>query len=748
MPHVYSLWKLQIALAIVIFSSSVFAQSNSDGRVVRLLNPYNMNLPALEIIPTNGSEYNVEFHNEASFPPGTRFVYLERGGLTEYGYIENGNLVGDHSLMPIVYLHPVNASGEVDKTVILGMPANFLEFESSRKNLYEDENIRSFFESCDLDDPTYKCDPSSSPARSYTTEVFYENLADTTKTLYYISNLSSGEPEAGVPTVPSLALTAAAVDENSAATATGNAPALESGRTTLSYGVLPTTEDTAEVAADETESLVTPSPSAPVAPGTESDVAPEATVAAPLDPNNYNNDPVLRNMLEMRLTERLANPLIRTYGATDNSVFRSDTELPANTRFILVPNEDRKVVTTASGDKIYYRAVYGVTSTGQIATNSEGVRAQFFIPEAVLEYYDPETREIKPVAQDSKLVRVRPVAVAKESEAVEPAAGADETATDAPAGVAPAAEVAGSVTPVAESPEEDSSPEFTNLSMCSNRAFSRRFGVGSSCDMVEMDGFKSATQQIVRNLESNVLTNNLVIAVDSRTNSCSHISLSQTDQSGSLSTSFDEVRNALQSVPPNQRLGLAIPSAPTESKYTYSCARDKSECRFSYDHYLPETMKLASEITAPGLDPSQRQTIRVYGPDSMNRYLVLYVRGSKVLRSLVFEDNPGIIMDGTIGNILDQMEDYNDLKADAEDADGKGYVLTSTSYNLDGERVTDSERLGTPAGASLISQIKNNSAANPSAPATAKKFYKLSCSGSADVEATPRSEALSTGATE
>lgn len=726
MSRKYSLWISQLSLAIVFVSHIVWAQSSTDARYVRLLNPYGMNLPALEIVPTNETAYNVDFYRETAFAPGSRFVYLERGGLAEYGYIENGDIVGSSSLMPVVYLHPVDSNGVVNTNVILGMPANFLEFESSNTNLYEDRSIRTFFESCDLDN-NYICNPNSTPARGYTTEVYQENLFKTQEVLTYISSLSDAEPEEGALPVPSLALTADVAVDSPGGGDVAAPVRLGEDRPRLSYG-----EVAPEAVADET-------PQAPrqPAPAEESpaDVAPvAAAVAAPLDPNNYNNDPVLRNMIELRLTERLQNPLIRRYGETGDNVFRSDTSLPANTRFILVPNEPRKSTTGPNGEKIYYRVVYGVSPSGQIATNSEGQRAYFYIPEALLEYYDPESREIKPVTRDSNLVR------AVSDTVVEPEVAADETAAEAPVAEVEASEEEAAVVPAVVEPPAEASPEVTNLSMCSNRAFARQYGTGSGCYMVEIENFQLVKSQLMRNLDSNVLTNNLVIAVDSTTNMCSHISLakeSYTDYSEynqSLTTSFNEIRSALQSVPMNQRLGEAFPGAPTESRFTYSCERDKSACRFSYDHYLPETMRLRAEITNPSSDFNNQQTLRVYGPDSMNRYMVQYVRGSEILRTVVFEDNPGLILNGTIGSILSQMDDYSDLQSDREGTESEGHFITSTTYDFDGQKVTQSERIGTPEALSLISRIRNSaqSPANPSAPATSKKFYRLACSGSSE----------------
>ncbi len=739
--RMYPLLMIQIFLTLV-FSATSFARNDvaSEFQFVRLLDPYGMSLPAMIFEPDPEAENAgpTYLEDDVFYTPGTRFAFTTNAQLGTYGYIDNNN-----SLMPMIYVNPVDSDGTVDTTKFYGFPANFLEFESSGTNVYDQQVIRAHFESCDLSDNNM-CDVSRPPVQGYTSEVFQRELVKTEQFLALMTRYQSDD------LVSASAAEAAATEDDIASgdgpvetkiVASGPVVVRNDAPPVLGFGNL-VERRAAEAAANEDAGSDDSNGSleddqSETQSGDEPAIDPTTveTQPAPLltNPNNYFNNSNLRDSVVMSLKSSISDSYVRDLNTerSSNTFFQSNADLSAASRFILVPNVERKQSVNEDGQVTgYLRVVYGVDNSGNIFLDAQGRRAEFLIPETNLEYVDPTSSEVRVVSKDSKLMGSGATESAKlETQGLDMASetSADEVKpTDNPIAEPPVIPPAVKAPAVAtQTPEQDDGDlDLAELTICSNTAFTKQQDPNSRCSLVEIENFKMVQSSLQRNLQNSVINQSIVIAVDNNSKMCSRISLSEEEFSDSsrhtqsLVEPFDQITTLFQSLGVKDRLGAAYLGDPQISKYTYSCNRDQSQCRFSYDHYAPETLKLNQDITMPSTNFATQKRIKVYGPDSENKYLVQFIVGTQVQRSVVLQNRPGLggLTDGLVDDILDSMDDYNDLKSGDSSETKTGHFISSQTVDSDRQNVVQKERLGTPAALSLISRIRSN-----------KTFYRMYC---------------------
>jgi hypothetical protein len=726
-----------VALIVFAFTWVVQAQDRPEtDELFYLDSKYSMDLPAslLEITTDeNGKESGqVLTYEDQYFAPGTKFSYSGYVAVGSYGDSFN------NSKMPLVFVYPVDENGVVDYSITLGFPAQFLINAETKKKASEYSYLQTTF------NEEYKKAGTTPAAETKGLEGY----------LSFVSRMQQADTKiaGGVPATGADVASAAHTPSPTVAK-----PVVERPR--LSFSPSVTDENKTADAPAETPRVSEDAPAIPVL-AKPDEVKP---VDDGLNADNvYYNDPRLRSAVQVRTSESLSSVILEVKNEDgSNRYLRRTIDIPQGTRFIpILWKEDSK---RDKSSQEMVRWFYKIDADGNIATNESGEREVYILPLNKLSYKDPIDGKIKRVSEATKLYSGSTSVAAKPEADV----AADEVASEkpvvipspvTPAKVLPARPisktpeakivVAPVVKPIVEKDQNDLLPaNALALTECGNQNFADELSkAGEECRLVEIENFQLVKSQLIQQLKgenapSSVLLNSGVIAIDKSTKMCSKIDVTHeayVDDSRAQAkineykqNMTDAYKKIVSSIHTNKsgRIGAAFPSAPKESTHTYSCERNQSSCRYSYDFYTPEKLPLVNEITMYADDLSQQEKIKVYGPTEDNKYLVIFKRGGQDVRTLVLQDNPGLILNGPVGKLLKEMKAFeSDYKysrlSDIQKAynseklndSAMGHFISSETVYPNGQKQVLKERLGAPASLALIGKIRQN-----------KTFYELKC---------------------
>lgn len=384
---------LNIFLQIIFFLNfisvyQVFAEvqtAEERTRFVLLRDVYDgLGLQALQLrtSPARDQNLNATFYTPKHFKPGTKFVFLNKGSLLSYGHAIDGEQVGDLTLLPMIFLHPLNEDGSVNTNLKLAMPAHFFNYESDGSPVINDKRIKQFFSLCESSQMK-DCQNNNLQPNTYSLEVFNKNNKKLAENLMFARRLLSAQDEELRNGSSNTAADSASGHEdkdlNSQAGITNPA-------SNLSHNT--NTTNTNDSATNRTAINLDPNPSTT---------------------QKYYEDPALTNALKLHIINKILSPRIKVNGENKHSFKKSETPLNALSQFILVPGETQKVGIKNSEQckqsaevpencKIYLRLVYQITNDGKIALNSNGESIQYYIPEKDLFFTDLKSRQVKPLS--------------------------------------------------------------------------------------------------------------------------------------------------------------------------------------------------------------------------------------------------------------------------------------------------------------------------------------------------------------
>jgi hypothetical protein len=356
------------------------------------------------------------------------------------------------------------------------------------------------------------------------------------------------------------------------------------------------------------------------------------------------------------------------------------------------------------------RAFHSIDNEGNIQLNSNGQPEVIFLPSEQLVYTPEGTSRIARVTDETALINPRAPSVST----LEPA--------------------------VAEG-------EQLAFSECRNQQFAQQVSAsGEDCRLVKIEDFQLVKSQLIQQLRGNVedrsvLLNSGVIAVDNTTKMCSQIDISHeqyvddsraqtqiSEYKQNMDTAYRALLRRIHS-PAGGNIGVAYNTAPQASRHTFSCDRNQQSCRLSYDFDQTARLPLLREVTNFADDATQQEQIKIYGPSDDNQYLFVMKRGGQIVRSLVLQDDPGLIRNGRVGQLLADMDAFesshrftrlSEIQEQYNSAflrdSREGHFINSETILPNGQPLRQSARLGTQEALALISQIRSN-----------KTFYELQC---------------------
>ncbi len=743
---------LLLLLAILFSASKSWAlgvESPEPGEVLYL--SAGMPIPGY-ILGRDGDTFTVSIIEDYMFEDGTQLMMTDSIALSRYGDEE------DSALVPMIFVKPIKRNGDVDSDLTLAFPAQFLTNEATGKNLYDYEGIKRDFDSEYL-----------SARENYGLDEDTDFETESVKLSEYMNYLISAQ---GIQTPKLYPGQLTMVDSSSTArrttiTAESEAaneqpePSVESNKPTTVATSRTSTIKPAQVA-EETDqttgqatTLVISQPSAGV---TETDSIP-----------NYKTDPRFADLMEVRTKDEVTDaayrvPFVAEDGSVTYKVVRAD-QIGEGQRFIPIP-WDSKLKRNKSTQAIY-RAFHKVNRQGDITLGEDNQPIIFYMPLDDLAYVDPETQKIIDVTKTTILSRTATPRSEPTPSTVADSAGAAETEDDSqeegrpaiavrsnqvdvqvsPAGQAEATRRAGSDSQPANAATRRSTGQDRSFSECRNPEFLQGLADGGeNCKLFQIENFSLVKSSLINQLgrpatDRSALITSGVIAIDNSSKMCTKISMSHEDYlddaqaqekisayKQSMNESYGDIATSIFRNP--GRLAAAFGGKPQPSRYTYSCNRNQSDCRFSYDHYTPERLALVQEITNFADASGISEQVKVYGPTQDDKYLFVLQKGGRNIRSLVIQDNPFLLLKGDVGKVTKAMNAFkkefrfNRLSQIQAEFDSprlreskKGHFLSSETVLPNGQVNNRKVRLKTPESLRFIHGLRQG-----------KTFYQLNCS--------------------
>lgn len=430
----------------------------------------------------------------------------------------------------------------------------------------------------------------------------------------------------------------------------------------------------------------------------------EVAVSAAGVPLNIKDDRRFNDIHEVSTTENMDQVVIKF--TDDNgkvSYNPSAANISPKSRFVPAPGEKPQRNKNTGQEYIPF---YRLDSKGNFQLDEDGNPWVYYLPVGKIVYTDPVTGEKVPMTVD----KFRNLNFG--STAVEP--------------------VSGGMTPA----------------QCSNETFSQLMSsVGEECQFVKLENYQQElTKQLNGESESSsLLVSSGVIAVDNNSKTCSAVSLRNEEQLtdpraqaqvdeylANMSTDYEKIVAAMFALPENERREEAYVGEPKPGRNTYSCYRADQQCRYSFDYLAAEELNLAQEISLYSDDPSKTETLKIYGPNKDDKYLVRTIRNGEDFKATILHDNSSwysnsLFGAGDVQSVISAMKSYNsDYKhktlAEIQAAYGgtavreskSGQVLLLETMMGDGENQVEKAMVGTPEATALMSKIN-----------TDKTFYEL-----------------------
>lgn len=493
----------------------------------------------------------------------------------------------------------------------------------------------------------------------------------------------------------------------------------------------------------------------------------------------YRINPRFENVIEVRPDEVIPQAIVQVVRDGEIKYVNRSLNIPKDQR--LIPILDEKKITVA-GETSTRRAFHRINERGQIILNSDKQPEIIYLPSSELVYTPVGRSEFVRLTDDAPLTlstpfggRQAPIAQptarannarTQNNDSAQDPAQARNRARQTPSALS--SENPSSQTGRSQTPSADGSPTQQNtsaasrtsrqtqrpsgpsmaISECQNANFAAKLApTGESCELVEIENFQLVKSQLLAGLKGNataaqsVLMSSGIIAVDESTNICSKVDVSHEEyvddsraqaQIERYKTNMDNAyRELLRKIhsPRHGNIGVAVVAAPAASQHTYSCDRNQQSCRLSYDYDQTERIQLKHEFSNYSDDPLTQEQINVYGPTKEDKYLFVLKRGGQIVKSLVLQDDPGLILNGPTGLLIHDLKNFETthrfsklseiqeaFNTDRIRESKNGHFISIETEFPNGQAVKESERLGTKAAYDLIRDIR-----------TGKRFYEMHC---------------------